>query len=70
MTDDLAEIFFLSCLQEAFVSSSGVCRDVHSVVHPAFPLPTTASPATCPEGWFWEDCRLVGHAQIMQVPVS
>ena len=33
--------------QEAFVSSSGMGRDIHSfnVVYPAFPPPTTVSPA-------------------------
>ena len=43
---DSAEILFQSFLQEAVVSSSGMGRNVHSdVVHPGFPLPTTASPA-------------------------
>ena len=43
--DDLAEILVQSFLQEALVSSSDKGRDVHSIdVHPAFPLPTTASP--------------------------
>ena len=46
MRDDSAEILFQSVLQEAFVSSSGMSRDVSllDVVHPAFSLPTTASP--------------------------
>ena len=44
MMDDSVEILFQSVLQLALVSSSGMGRDVHSfdVVHPAFPLPTTA----------------------------
>ena len=45
--DDSAEIPFQSFLQEALVSRSGMDRDVHplfDIVHPAFPLPTTASP--------------------------
>ena len=47
MRNDSAEILFQSFLQEALVSSFGMDRDVHSlsdVVHPAFPLLTTASP--------------------------
>ena len=46
MTDDSAEIPFPSFLWEAVVSSSGTGKDVHSfdVVHPAFLLPTAASP--------------------------
>ena len=42
--DDSVEILFQSFLQEALVSSSVMGREVHSfdVVHPAFPLPTTA----------------------------
>ena len=47
MRDNSAEIFFQTFLQEALVSSSGMDRDVHTlldVVHPAFPLSTTASP--------------------------
>ena len=44
-TDDSAEILFQSFPLEAFVSSSGMDIHVHSdFVHPAFPLPTTASP--------------------------
>ena len=39
MKDDSAEILFQSLLQVAVVSSS-----LFDVVHPAFPLPTTASP--------------------------
>ena len=47
MRDDSAEILFQSFLQKAFENSSGMGRDVRplfDVVHPAFPLPTTASP--------------------------
>ena len=45
MRDDSAEILFQSLLRDAFVSSSGMGRDVYcDVVYPAFPLPTTASP--------------------------
>ena len=49
--DDSAKTFFQSSLQEALVSSSGMGGDVHSfyVVHPAFPLPTTASHTVVPE---------------------
>ena len=45
MRDDSADILFQSFLQEALVSSSGMARDLSSlnVVHPAFPLLTTAS---------------------------
>ena len=43
--DDSAEILFQSFLQEAIVGSSGMGKDVYfDVVHPAFPLLTTASP--------------------------
>ena len=47
MTDDSAEILFQSFLQVAIVSSSGMDRicSLFDVVHPAFPLPTKASPA-------------------------
>ena len=46
MGDDSAEILFQSFLQEALVNSSGMCRErpLFDVVHPAFPLLTTASP--------------------------
>ena len=45
MREDSAKIFFLSFLQEALASSSGMCRDVRSdILHPAFSLPTKASP--------------------------
>ena len=43
MRDDSAEILRQSFLQEALLSKSGMGRDVHDVVHPAYPLPTTAS---------------------------
>ena len=49
MRDDSVEILFQSFLQEAFVSNSGMGRDVHSLIlssPPAFPLPTTASPTS------------------------
>ena len=47
MSDDSVEILFQSFLREAFMSSSSMARDIHSfdVARPAFPLPTTASPA-------------------------
>ena len=44
MREDSAEILFQPFLQVALVSSSGMDRDVHSLVDPAFPLLTTASP--------------------------
>ena len=45
MKDDSAEILFQSILQEAVVSSFGMGRcPLFDVFHPAFPLPTTASP--------------------------
>ena len=44
MRDDSEEIFFQSFLQEANVSSPGMDCPHFGVVHPAFPLPTTASP--------------------------
>ena len=46
MRDDSAEILFQSFLQEALVSSSGMGKGCpfFDGVHPAFPLPTTASP--------------------------
>ena len=46
MRDDSAEILFQSFLQEALVSSSGMGRNVHSLMlsTSAFPLPTTVSP--------------------------
>ena len=47
MRDCSAEILFQSFLRDALVSSSGMDRDVHSlvfgVIHPAFPLLTTTS---------------------------
>ena len=46
MKDGSAKILFQSFLQEAIVSSSGIGKEVRFfyVVHPAFPLPATASP--------------------------
>ena len=46
MRDDSAEIFFQSFMQEALVSSSGMGRDVHSLMMSIhhFLLPSTASP--------------------------
>ena len=46
MRDNSAEILFQSFLQEALVSSSGMGRNVHSLMlsTSAFPLPTTVSP--------------------------
>ena len=46
MKDDTAEILFQSFLQEALVSSfwHGQGCPLFDVVHPAFPLPTRASP--------------------------
>ena len=46
MTDDSAEILFQSFLQGAVKSSSGMGAGcpLFDVVHPAFPLTTTASP--------------------------
>ena len=41
MRDDSAAMLFQSFLHQALVGSSGMGRDV---VHPAFLLPTTASP--------------------------
>ena len=49
MRDDSAEILFQSFLQEALVSSSGMGRDVHSLMlSSSISLPTTASPT--PQG--------------------
>ena len=45
MRDGSAEIFFKSFLQDALVSSSGIICPLFNVVHPTFPLPTTASPS-------------------------
>ena len=44
--DDSAELLFQSFPQEALLGSFGFSRDVSlfDVVHPAFPLPTMASP--------------------------
>ena len=46
MRGNSAEILFLSFLQEAIASSSwhGQGCPLFDVVHPAFPVPTTASP--------------------------
>ena len=46
MTDHSAEILFQCFLQETIVSSSGMGQRcaLLDVVHPAFPLPTKASP--------------------------
>ena len=45
MTDYTAEIFFHSFLQKALVSSSGMGRDVHTLMLSIqqFPLPTTVT---------------------------
>ena len=43
MRDDLAEILFQSFLQEALVRHGQRCP-LFDVVHPTFPLPTTALP--------------------------
>ena len=46
MGDDSAEILFQACLQEALREQfwQGQGCPLFNVVHPAFPLPTTASP--------------------------
>ena len=46
LKDNSAEILFKSFLQETLVSSSGKGKEVSlfDVIHPAFPLPTTALP--------------------------
>ena len=66
LRDDSADI--------SFQSSAGTHCDffwlgqgctLFDVVHPAFPLPSTASPLfpSCPEGWFWRGYRGVQHAE-------
>ena len=67
MKDDSAEILFQSFLQEALVSSSGIGRDVHSLmwsIQHIFCRPTVQG---APEGWFWRGCAfcllaIVGHS--------
>ena len=57
------EILFQSFLQEALVSSSGIGREVHSLILSiqTFPLLTMAlpGPPRCPEGWFCKLSRCV-----------
>ena len=63
MRNDSAEILFQSFLQEAVVSSSGVGKDVHSLIllGDASSISSAdhgvAHPPGCPEGWFWRGCH-------------
>ena len=57
MRDDSAEILFQTFLQEALVSSSGMGRDVHSLmlsIQHFSADDSVAHPPRCPEGWFFE----------------
>ena len=57
MRDDSAEIIFQYFLQEALVSSSGMGRDVHSLMlsfQHFLCQPRIARPTWCPEGWLGE----------------
>ena len=75
MRDDSAEILFLS------LSALGTCEQfwhgqgcpLFGVVHPSFPLPTTASTTlqgTLKDMGFFRCCRGVSHARTIQVSVS
>ena len=71
--DDSAEILFQSFLQEALVSSSGMGRDVHSLMlskQHFLCRHGVAHPPRCPEGWFWRGCLGVCPARTMRVSVS
>ena len=55
--DDSAEILFHSFLQEAFVSSSCMGRDVRSLmlsIQHFLCWQRRRPPLKCPEGWFWK----------------
>ena len=57
MRDDSAEILSQSFLQEALVSSSGMGRDVHSLmlsIQHFLCRPRRRPPSRYPEGWFLE----------------
>ena len=70
----LEATFCESFLQEALVSSSGMDRDVHSLmlsIQYCFSANHfVAHPPRYPEGWFWRGCRDVWHARAMQVSLS
>ena len=60
-------------LQEALVDSSGMGRDVRSLmlsIHISSADHSVAQTLRCPEGWFWRGCYGVWHARTMQVSVS
>ena len=66
MRKDSTEILFQSFLQEAFMSSSGLGRAVHSLVlsiQHFLCRPRSRPPSRCPEWWFWKGCRGVWHAR-------
>ena len=68
MRDDSAEILFLSFLQEALMSSSGMGRDGHDLMLSISIFSANhgvAHPPRCPEGWFWRVRHGVWHARIM-----
>ena len=59
MGDNSAEILFLTFLQEALVSSSGMGRDVHSLmlsIQHSSADHGVVHPPRCLEGWFWRGC--------------
>ena len=73
MRHDLAELLFISLLQETFVSSSGMGRYIHYWSCPSSISSADhgiAHPLRCPEGWVWRGRRGMWHARTIQVAVS
>ena len=57
MRNNSAEILFRSFPQKALVRSSGMGRDVYSLMLSIQRFLPVANPPRCPEGWFWRGCR-------------
>ena len=56
--DGSTEFCFPFFLQVALVSTSGIGRDVHSLILSISSADHgIAHPPRCPEGWFWRGCR-------------
>ena len=72
MRDNSAEILFQSFLQEALVSSSGMGRDVYSLMSIQHFLcwPQHCSPSKMPWRMVLRGCCGTAHAQTIQVSVS
>ena len=73
LRDNSAEILFQSFLKEATMSSSGMGRDVHSLmlsISISSANHDNAHPPRCLEGRFCGSFRGVWHAQTMPVSIS